>query len=173
MLDHSITDHLGKYFDLAINHFVNDDSALAVFFAITLIEECAKILYLRDANLKDKEGRRAAIDHGEKHFLALVNLLSASDRFDALPKQWQDEAWSLFQTKQAMRQRNDSLYLRFDKRGRLMAPNQVITADHATLLVYLSGFVVYELKEFVDIEQSWAESILKRAEVFRAQYLKA
>ena len=53
-----------------------------------------------------------------------------------------------------------------------MAPNQVITTDRAALLVYLSGFVVYELKEFVDIEQSWAESILKRAEAFRAQYLK-
>lgn len=173
MLGQSITDHLGKYFELAYSSFEDGDYALATFFAITLIEECAKILYIRDADLSNKEERRGAIDHSEKHFRALVNLFSASDRFDILPKQWQDEVWSLFSTKRLMRVRNDSLYLRFDSRGRLTTPNQEIITGRANLLVYLSGFVVYELKEFVDIEQSWAESILKRAENFRTKYLKA
>jgi len=174
LLDHLITDHLGKYFDLAINHFVNDDSALAVFFAITLIEECAKILYLRDANLKDKDARRTAIDHREKHWIALVNLLSSSEKFDALPQKWQDEAWSLFglNSNEATRLRNNSLYLRFDRKGHLRTPNRLVTAERAALLVYLSGFVAHELQEFVDIEQSWVQSILEHAEGFRDKYLK-
>ena len=172
LINSSVTNHLRKYFELACGRFVDGDWALATFFAITLIEECAKILYLRDANLQDKEERHGAIDHSEKHFRALVNLLSASDRFDTLPKQWQDEVWSLFSTKRLMQVRNDSLYLRFDSRGRLTVPNQEITTDRAALLVYLSGFVAHELKEFVNIEQQWADSIFQRAEDFRARYLE-
>ena len=164
---------MSKYFELARNHFEDSDYPLATFFAITLIEECAKILILRDADSKDKAERHRAVDHGEKQWTALVNLLSSSEDFDKLPKQWQDEAWSLFdpENKKATQLRNNSLYLRFDRKGQLTTPEQRITADRAALLVYLSGFVANELKEYVDIEQNWAQAILQHTEAFRARHL--
>lgn len=174
MIDSSVTTHLRKYFELACSRFEDGDYALATFFAITLIEECAKILILRDADLQSKDERQRAVDHSEKHWTALANLLSSSEEFDTLPKRWRDETWSLFdpESKKATRLRNNSLYLRFDRKGHLTTPDQLITSERAALLVYLSGFVAHELKEFVNIEQQWADSIFQRAEDFRARYLE-
>ena len=149
MIDPSVTKHLSKYFELARNHFEDGDYPLATFFAITLIEECAKILILRDADLQNKTERHRAVDHGEKQWTALVNLISSSENFDTLPKQWQDEAWSLFvpEGKKASQIRTNSLHLRLNRKGKLTASDQLIKADHTAVLVYLSGFVVYELEE--------------------------
>ena len=174
-INSSISNHLRKYFELACSRFEHGDRALATFFALTLIEECAKILILRDADLQNENERHLAIDHREKHWTAFVNLLSSSEKFDTLPKQWQEEIWSLFvpEGKKASQIRNNSLYLRFDRKGKLTTPDQLIKADHAALLVYLSGFVAHELEEYVDIEKSWAQAILQRAEDFRARHLKS
>lgn len=174
MIDPSVTKHLSKYFELARNHFEDGDYPLATFFAITLIEECAKILILRDADLKNKAERHRAVDHGGKQWTALVNLLSSSEDYDALPKQWQDEAWSLFglNGNEATHLRNNSLYLQFDTRGRLKAPNKIITSDRAALIVYLAGFVAVELKEYVNLDPIWVDSVLERAEDFKTKHLK-
>ena len=63
-----------------------------------------------------------------------VNLLSSSDDFNTLPKQWQDEAWSLFdpESKKATQLRNNSLYLRFDRKRYLKTPNQLIAAERVS-----------------------------------------
>jgi len=172
LLDLSVTNHLRKYYDWALSHYENGDKALATFFAITLIEECAKILYLRDADLKDRKQRQGATDHQEKRLVALVNLLSASDRFDTLPKQWQELAWSWFGSEQLMRLRNDSLYIRFNTEGELATPDQAISLGQAALLVYLAGFVAVELREFVSLGPAWVKYILRRNEAFRSTYLK-
>ena len=172
LVNKSTTNHLRKYFDLSLTHYQQGDLGLAVFFAVTLIEECAKILYLRDANLKDKRQRKAAVDHQEKRLVALCNLLTASEQFDYLPRKWQDLAWTWLSEEYFMKLRNDSLYLRFNYKGELIIPERMIAKEQATLMVYLAGFSAVELSEFVDLDQACTEYIRQSIEAFRATYLK-
>lgn len=172
LVNPSIINHLRKYFDLARTHYQQGDLGLAVFFAITLVEECAKILYLRDADLKDKKQRKAAINHQEKRLVALINLLTASEQFDSLPRKWQDLVWTWFSEEYFMKLRNDSLYLRFNYRGELTIPDETIAKEQAALLVYLAGFSAVELGEYVDLNSAWTEYIRQNMEDFRATYLE-
>lgn len=173
LVNSSVTSHLRKYFDLACIHYQEADFGLAAFFAITVIEECAKILYLRDADLKDKKQRREVLSHSEKHLVAFINLLTASDRFDALSKEWQDLAWSLFPSKELMQLRNRSLYIWFNNRKELIVPDETISAKEAALLVYLAGFAAVELAEYVDLDSTWVNDMLQSAEAFRGKHLTA
>lgn len=170
-VDPSITNHLRKYFDLACSHFQEGDLGLAVFFAITLIEECAKILYLRDANIEDKKQRQGALNHQEKHLTALINLVHASERFELLPKESQDSVWSWLGNRQLMQLRNRSLYIWFDKQKGLTIPEQTISHKEAALIVYTSGFAAAELGEYVDLDPAWVHYMLQNIEMFRNKYL--
>lgn len=173
LVNSSVTNHLRKYFDLACRHYKEVDYGLAAFFAITIIEECAKILYLRDADLKDKKQRREMLSHSEKHLVAFTNLLTANERFDALSEEWRDLAWSLFPSKELMQLRNRSLYIWFNNRKKLTVPDEAISAKEAALLVYLAGFAAVELAEYVDLDSTWVNEMLLSAETFRSKHLIA
>lgn len=171
MIDSSVTDFLGRYFELARRFFIDGQYALASFFALTLIEECGKILYLRDANVRSKKARKEATAHTHKYIIAVINLLNASDRFGALPQPLQSEADSWFDTERVMKLRNNALYLHFDREGQLTTPDQMFEPAQAAMRVYLAGFTAVELGEYVKIDTSWVNSILESAESFRKTYI--
>lgn len=171
MVGDAVTAFLIRYFELARSHFVDGDYALASFFALTLIEECGKILYLRDADVRLREHRKEATDHTRKYLAAVVNLLTESDRFQPLPEELQEEAFRLSDTRHTMRIRNDALYLRFDRRGGLTTPSQAFQRDRAARYVYLAGFAAGELGEYVSIDREWADSVREKTEQFRADHL--
>lgn len=171
MIDSSVTDFLGRYFELARRFFIDGQYALASFFALTLIEECGKVLYLRGANVRSKEVRREATAHTNKYIIAVINLLTASDRFDALPQPLQSEADSWFDTERVMKLRNNALYLRFDMEGQLTTPDQMFERTQVAMHVCLAGFAAVELGEYVEIDNNWINSILESAESFRKTYI--
>lgn len=171
LVNSSVTNHLRKYFDLACMHYQEGNLGLAVFFAITVIEECAKILYLRDADIKDVKQRKDVLNHSQKHLVAFINLLTASERFDALSEDWRDLAWSCFSGRQLMQLRNRSLYIWFNNRKELTVPEETISAKEAALLVYLSGFAAVELAEYVDLDETWVNDMLQSTEKFRNEHL--
>ncbi len=170
LINSSVIDHLRRYFDLACAHYEESSYGLATFFAITIIEECAKILYLRDADLTDEKQRRAVLSHNDKHLVAFVNLLTGSDRFDTLPQEWQDLVWSRF-PEEMVRLRNRSLYIWFNDRKELTVPDETISAKEAALLVYLSGFAAGELGEYVGLDPEWVRDIQKSSTAFREKRL--
>jgi len=86
--------HLEKYLELARSRFESRDAALAMFFAITAIEEAGKLLMLRDADLRDESERKRLLEHSEKYLIAAINLIDASQRLDALSAAWRNEVWS-------------------------------------------------------------------------------
>lgn len=172
LVNQSVMEHLRKYFDLAATHYDERNWGLAAFFAVTVIEECAKILRLRDANLHDKNQIRDAVNHIQKHADALINLLTSSDRFDTLPANWKDLVWSCFSSEKLMQLRNRGLYLRFSRQKELTVPNENVTPGEAAVLVYLSGFVAVELAEYVDLDLSWVNNISNRTEAFRTKHLE-
>ena len=171
MIDSSVTDFLGRYFELARRLFIDGQYALASFFALTLIEECGKVLYLRGANVRSKEVRREATAHTNKYIIAVINLLTQSDRFDTLPQPLRSEADSWFDTERVMKLRNSALYLHFDMEGQLTTPNQMFERAQAAMHVYLAGFTAVELGEYVKIDNNWINSILESAESFRKTYI--
>lgn len=173
MLDRAVTDHLEKYFRLSRDRFVAGDPALAAFFGVTAIEEAAKVLILRVPGAERRpyeELRQQALDHGQKYFSAIINLIDQSTRFDfrSFPEDWQDEVWSWATQGKLTRLRNSSLYLRF-RRDRFTAPNQAIEKQLAGLLVFMAGVAMASLDDYVEIEDSkWAERIARETEDFRA-----
>ena len=116
--------------------------------------------------------QKGAKQHSRKYLVAVINLLSQSDRFDTLPDRLQEEIDSWFDTNRPMQLRNDALYTRVNKQGRITTPDQMSQRSRAALHVYLADFAAVALGEYVDLERSWVESVLQRAENFGTQHLK-
>lgn len=165
--------HLEKYLELARSRFESRDAALAMFFAITAIEESEKLLMLRDANLKDNAERKRLLEHSEKCLIAAINLIDASQRLDALPSAWRNEVWSwIAEPAKLVRLRNNCLYFRFHRSGNLTVPEQAVEANRAALAVYLAGMAIAELQEYISgLTPDWATGIRRSAEAFRLQHL--
>jgi len=164
--------HLEKYLELAHSRFVSGDAALAMFFAITAIEESGKLLMLRDADIEDEAERKRLLEHREKYLVAAINLIDASERLNALPVVWRNEVWSwIAEPEKMVRLRNDCLYLRFHKGGNLTVPEQAVGMNHAALIVYLAGMAIAELQEYISgLTPDWAMGIRRSAETFRVQH---
>lgn len=176
LLEPAVATHLEKYFVLARGRFIDGDRALAAFFAITAIEESAKVMILKGTfavDTSDVERRRRSLEHGEKLSGAVINLLEQNPRFETWPREWQDEVASWFDTTKLIRIKNDGIYLRFTKSGHVSTPEERIDVDQAALLVYMAGVAVAELNDYIEgLAPGWAGSILQAAEAFRAQFLK-
>lgn len=179
MINASVLTHLEKYFALARSRYEEGDPALATFFALTIIEECGKLLLLRDIAPGDPKERETATDHRRKYTAALINYFTACERYDAWPRTWQDEVWSLLESKdgadwgqKSTWLRNDSLYLHRNRSGRFTTPDQVTNPDRAALLVYLAGQAMGEMVEYIPgVEKDWAEPVIQAAENFRSRFL--
>lgn len=165
--------HLERYLELARSRFESRDAALAMFFAITAIEESGKLLMLRDADIRDKAERKRLLEHSEKCLIAAINLIDASQRLDALPSAWRNEVWSwIAEPEKLVRLRNDCLYFRFHRSGNLTVPEQAVGANRAALAVYLAGMAIAELQEYISgLTPDWATGIRSSAEAFRLQHL--
>ena len=88
---------------------------------------------------------------------------------------WCGVVWSWFgQEADLANLRNNSLYMRFTRRGRLITPDQVVDVERAAVLVYLSGFALAELDSYISgLQDGWADSVRSKAEEFRVRFLSA
>ena len=176
MINHDAITHLEKYFKLSRTRFSEGDYALAAFFAITTIEETAKLLILRDTDLPQGNKKRIireTFSHKSKYFSAMVNLISQSPQYERLPEHWQGEIDSWWDTDQLLKLRNDSLYMKFNKSEKLITPKKVISVERAALLVYVAGIALAELEEYISgFPSGWKESTLRVVKQFLKRYLK-
>lgn len=177
MLAAQVLGHLAKYFDLAVDRFTEGDFALATFFAITCMEETAKILVLRAGSpfeISPDQRMREARSHEDKYHNAVINLLTENPRYESFPKQWQDEVWSWFgEPGKLFVIRNNGIYMLFGSEGKLVTPEQVVDVQQAALLVYMSGIALAELSAYEDVpDPGWFGSISEKAEAFRSEFLK-
>lgn len=177
MIDPAVTAHLEKYFKLSRTHFAQGDYALAAFFAITTIEETAKVLLLPTKPLEKrarKELSKEARNHRSKYLAALINLIDQSPRYESLLHEWKQEIESWWDTNKLMRIRNDCLYLRYGSNNHVTAPEKSIDIKLAALLVYIAGVAMAELDEYISgLPSDWKESILKANKEFRKRFMQS
>ena len=176
MINPDVITHLEKYFELSRTQFIEGNHALAAFFAITTIEEAAKLLILegnsseaRDRNELLKESR----NHRSKYFGALINLIEQSPQYETMPPHWKSEIDSWWDADKLMKIRNDCLYLRYGRNNQVTTPQKAIDIELAALLVYTAGVTIAELDEYISgLPSGWKKSILEVANIFRQGYLK-
>lgn len=78
MIDKEAIEHIENYFNLSQNRFIEGDHALAAFFAITAIEETAKLLIVGGTNLEPRRKAgliKETLNHRKKYINALINLI--------------------------------------------------------------------------------------------------
>ena len=76
MINPDVIAHLEKYFSLSQSHFASGDRSLAAFFAITTIEETAKVLILSTESIEKIERQELlwqSRNHRSKYLTALTN----------------------------------------------------------------------------------------------------
>lgn len=177
MLNAKIIIHLEKYFRLSQKHFKEDDYALAAFFAITTIEETAKVLILPTKSLEKRERKellKRARNHRSKYLTALINLIDQSPRYESLPHEWKQEIESWWDANTLMKIRNDCLYLRYDSNNQVTTPEKAIDIQLAALLVYIAGVALAELGEYISgLPSGWKKSILKTNKEFHKQFMQS
>ncbi|MFC2010140.1 AbiV family abortive infection protein [Chloroflexota bacterium] len=176
MITPDVITHLEKYFKLSRTYFTDGDYTLAVFFAITTIEESSKVLILRDKDSPQIERKQAigeTYSHKTKYLNALINLIDQSPSFESLPDNMQKKTRWWWNTKALLKLRNDALYMNLDKNERLKTPKNRITNKQAALFVYVAGIALAELDEYISgFTPGWKESILRVTDAFRQKYLR-
>lgn len=175
MIDKEAIEHIENYFNLSQNRFIEGDHALAAFFAITAIEETAKLLIVGGTNL---ELRRKAsliketLSHRKKYINALINLIDQSSYYKVLPEKVRKEVDPWWDLDRLMGIRNSCLYLSFDGKGKPVIPKNSVDFELASILVYVAGVAIATLDEYIaGLPVDWAKSILDRAELFRSRFL--
>ena len=171
MMNPDVATHLEKYFKLSRTYFKEGDYALAAFFAITTIEETAKVLISHSTSRE--WSFREIHNHREKYLSALINLITQNPEYEKLPDRWGEEVESWWDTKKLMQLRNDALYINIGKNEEMRTPAAVISAKQAALLVYIAGVALAELDEYISgLPSGWKKSVLEISDTFRQQYLK-
>lgn len=163
MINPDVATHLEKTFKLSRILFLEGDHALAAFFAVTAIEETAKLLIMEGRFLEErnrKELLRETHNHRSKYFSAMVNLISQSPQYEMMPSHWQKEIESWWDTDRLMKIRNNCLYLRYDRNNQVTTPEKAIDNVLAALLVYTAGVAMAE------IGQVYYQTAFKLEEVY-------
>lgn len=176
MTNPDVIAHLEKYFDLSKTQFTEGDYALATFFAITTIEEAAKLLILEAKSpegIDSKELQKVARNHRSKYFSALMNLIDQSPQYPSLRQEYEEEIRSWWVTDRLMELRNDCLYLNYDNNNQVTTPQKAVDIQQAALLVYIAGIALAELDEYISgLPSGWKQSMLKANEEFRSKFLR-
>lgn len=176
MINPDVIAHLEKYFKLSRTYFAEDDYALAAFFAITTIEETAKVLMLEGRSLQNIEGKKLlkeAHSHQSKYLDAMINLIDQNPQYESFPPDWKREVDSWWDTNKLMKIRNNSLYLRYHRNNQVAIPRRGIDIQLAALLVYVAGLSLAELDEYINgFPSGWKKSILAVTDMFRRQHLR-
>jgi len=177
VIDKEAIEHIENYFYLSQNHFIEGDHALAAFFAITAIEETAKLLIVGGTNLEPRRKAsliKETLNHRKKYFSALINLIDQSSYYNykVLPEKVREEVDSWWNLDRLMGIRNSCLYLSFDGKGKPVIPKNSVDFELATILVYVAGVAIATLDEYIaGLPVDWAKSIIDRAELFRSRFL--
>ncbi|GAI36741.1 unnamed protein product [marine sediment metagenome] len=176
MINSDVATHLEKYFKLSRTHYTDGDYALAAFFAITTIEEAAKLLITEAKSLNEEDRKRQfrkARNHQIKYSYAMVNLISQSSQYESMPSYLQDEVESWWDFKKLMKIRNRCLYLRYSRNKQVTTPEKVINSNLAALLVCVAGIALAELEDYIcGLPEGWKTSVLEANNAFRQQYLE-
>ncbi len=175
MIDKEAIEHIENYFNLSQSRFIEDDHALAAFFAITAIEETAKLLIVGGTNLEPRRKAsliKETLSHRKKYINALINLIDQSSYYEVLPEKVREEVDSWWDIDRLMGIRNSCLYLSFDGKGNPVIPKNSVDFELASILVYVAGVAIATLDEYIaGLPVDWAKSIIDRAELFRNRFL--
>ncbi len=175
MIDKEAIEHIENYFNLSQSRFTEGDHALAAFFAITAIEETAKLLIVGGTNLEPRRKAnliKETFSHRKKYISALINLIDQSSYYEVLPEKVREEVDSWWDIDRFMGIRNSCLYLSFDGKGKPVIPKNSVDFELASILVYVAGVAIATLDEYIaGLPVDWAKSIIDRAELFRNRFL--
>jgi AbiV family abortive infection protein len=140
--------HLYKYWNLSKGFFLKEDSALATFFAITLMEELGKLAILNQENISGVFDKKSFFDHEKKYRIAVYNTLFVNSRVSRIYGQHEEAFANLFKTAGLLLVRNRSLYLS-KKDDNIVTPAEDIDEKEAFILVCFAGEMYAEIQGFM------------------------
>lgn len=137
--------HLYKYWNLSKGFFLKENSALATFFAITLMEELGKLVILNQENISGVFDKKSFFDHEKKYRIAVYNTIFVNSRVSRIYGQHEEAFANLFKTGGLLPVRNRSLYLS-KKDGSIVTPAEDIDEKEAFILVCFAGEMYAEIQ---------------------------
>jgi len=172
MLSDDSRRHLEKYWQLSVERFRAADSALAAFFAITLIEEVGKVVILGNASLGAELDRKGFRNHAEKYIYAVGATLDVNARVTRVYGNEEARFAAWFRKKELFNMRNRALYM--ELRGiDVVVPEKEIERSDALLLVCIAGEVYAEIQgRFTGTGPKEWQRILAEVDAFRTTALE-
>jgi len=169
MLNDGARAHFEKYWRRSREMYVLGDFALAVFLAITLIEEIGKIVILEAAMNGDVEAQKEFRNHREKYITAVGATLAINSRVTRVYGKDEMRFAEWFRNGKLFAIRNSALYLELQGTN-LVVPDQAINRADALLLVCIAGEVYAEIqgKQTGTGPAEW-QRILSEVDQFRTQ----
>jgi AbiV family abortive infection protein len=145
MLNDAARAHLEKYWRRSREMYVGGDFALAVFLAITLIEEVGKVVILEAAMKGDVAAQKEFRNHREKYINAVGATLAINSRVSRIYGKDEIRFGKWFRNGKLFAIRNSALYLELQGTN-LVVPDQTINRADALLLVCIAGEVYAEIQ---------------------------
>jgi AbiV family abortive infection protein len=169
MLNDAARAHFDKYWRRSREMYVLGDFALAVFLAITLIEEIGKIVILEAAMNGDVEAQKEFRNHREKYIKAVGATLAINARVTRVYGKDEMRFAEWFRNGKLFAIRNSALYLELQGTN-LVVPEQAVNRADALLLVCIAGEVYAEIqgKQTGTGPAEW-QRILSEVDQFRTQ----
>jgi len=144
---------------------------MAVFSAVTLIEEVGKVPMLA---LRDVEGgldSKAFRHHGKKYESAVGNTLYINSRVSRIYGEREERFARWYRDGELMRIRNAALYMDVDADNVIVTPEQVTSRETAFILVCFAGEVLAEIQGYMTGTgpEDWRR-ILAEVDEFRERF---
>lgn len=164
-----VKEHIEKYWQLSIEFFERDDFPLAAFFAITLIEEVAKLSILRveftGGNIEDT----VFYNHKKKYLLAVYDNLFVNSRVARIYGKDEGRFMQWLKGDTLFKIRNQALYLGKD----MKFPKTQVARDDSFLIVCLAGEIYAEIQGYSTNSnpKEW-DRIISEVDSFRLSFTK-
>jgi AbiV family abortive infection protein len=171
MIKPKIRAHLEKYWGLARSFHESGDFALSAFFAITLIEECGKIILWGNAKLGQELDQKSFRNHGQKYRYAVGAALLVNARVTRIYGKKEKIFASWFRKDELFNIRNTALYVELKDDDLVDSAGQ-ICKEASALLTCIAGEIWAELQGiFTGTGPDEWQRILREVDDFRNRHL--
>lgn len=174
----AVTEHLDIYWRRGRTLFAERDYPLALFCAMTLIEEVGKVILLGLSELAKSQGgqadegklKKALFSHSQKHLTAIMDTLYVNSRVSRIYGDDERKFAEWFREGKLLQLRNDALYLSVSGK-QLAAPHQAIAKTDAFLAVCIAGEIYAEAQGHLvgTSPEDWSH-IHAEIDTFRREY---
>lgn len=145
MIKPNVRAHLEKYWGLARSFHESGDFALSAFFAITLIEECGKIVLWGNAKMGQELDRKGFRNHKQKYRYAVGAALLVNSRVTHIYGKKEKIFASWFRKDVLFNIRNAALYVEMKDDDLVDSAGQ-IDKETGALLTCFAGEIWAELQ---------------------------